>query len=536
MATNSDYDYILPWMNKFPKCLIDKNKEMSFNNFDWQQYSQLIKRRVDRIFYGLVQPMVGSARYSGRTGYGKEGLKAEHAKKFIKKIMGSDYLRGENVVNRMNPLDTKLQPHIKNQENRRTYLEKYLERVYGRDETLELIKKRKIASYGEVRSENAAKQIAQTPLNYMMFAKYHRGEIYSGGKNPKVWEDWYYEKLDTNIKFVNTTSDTATMVSDFMKKITTIVDYDRIFIIPCVNSNEQGAITNMTRNDKQGKYNFKSVLARRYLNRAVSKGSLFIIPAGFSVPPMKIQDYFRLGFENNAEMTQWIRAGYKIDKAPRYDRWRMRDAWGGNWNQRIPDFNAFFVEAVHEDKTRYAFTQTYSNHHHNTNKWAKKGLPELLEKLWSLFQGHSVYPSQGQEIYQQDELIDTWVEYDIWNTRKVPFYWNLIREDGICSAYVSSNLGYGNRYNWGSLTGEKMREIKESKKKILNHLRQKGISDIIIGSSGFSKLMRPAVTEAFRSTIKTTMYDNQYIEISARGAYNTLNYVVNGIPIFEDTK
>ena len=63
-----------------------------------------------------------------------------------------------------------------------------------------------------------------------------------------------------------------------------------------------------------------------------------------------------------------------------------------------------------------------------------------------------------------------------------------------------------------------------------------GVADVRVGSEAFKNLLMLSVSDEYRGSIKSSMYDNHYIEISTRGAIYTMNYLVSGVPIYQDTK
>jgi len=141
------------------------------------------------------------------------------------------------------------------------------------------------------------KQAQELEKNYLQVAKKRRGYIYKGGNNPQRWSNWYDEDLDYQIKTIHTTQDTPKMIADFISKITKIVDYDRVYLFPCVNTTIPSGISNMIRNDKKNNYNFnkgdKSSPRNQRFN--AGQGAVIIIPAGYSLPPLKLKHFYLLG-------------------------------------------------------------------------------------------------------------------------------------------------------------------------------------------------------------------------------------------------
>jgi len=522
MADNTDY--ILPWMNRFPDCKVDSEQEMSFGNFDWESYSNKLNSLVEQIFFGLVQPIVGPGMvWQNRSGYSKGGLKAEHCKAFIKSFTGSDYLRGKNMVKRLSSIDTNLQPHIKNESNRRQVIEKHLQRVYGVDEMLMKVGKRSIR-FSDPPTDIQLKRYKNLPRNYMSESRRrhrHSGNTHGRGKTEADMQKYIHEKLDTSIHFINTTQDTAKMVSDFITKITTIVDYDRIFLFPCINQVPKQAISNMQKQEKKFWKKSGQVAQGYSIN---SKGSVCIIPAGYSLPPMDIEDYYKLGFDTKADSMAWVRDARRKEK-------NHRGGYGYYGNKtihsKIVKMSGIFIKLSHTRQgNANKFTVHSTPYYGYSNHFAQAGLHNILDEVWNLFKGHSIYPEQLDAETDYQQQIQYWKNYPVINTSKVPFFWNLTRKEGILKFLGNLTRGQENserRMLWKTHTED-----------LLKHFKQKGISNIKVGSKEFASLLKPAIPETYRDSIKSTMYDNHYVEIRARGAFHTLNYIVNGIPIFED--
>jgi len=517
MADNTDY--ILPWMNRFPQCKVDAEQEMSFGNFNWELYNNKLHSLVEEIFYGLVQPIVGpNMNYQDRAGYSRGGLKAEHCKAFIKSFTGSDYLRGKNMVKRLSSIDTNLQPHIKNESNRRQVIEKHLQRVYGVDEMLMKVGKRNIR-FSDPPTDIQLQRYKNLPRNYMGEAR--RRYIHRSGKTGDDITKFIQERLDTSIHFINTTQDTAKMVSDFITKITTIVDYDRIFLFPCINDVPKQAISNMQKQVKNFWKQSGQVAQSYSIN---STGSICIIPAGYSLPPMDIEDYYKLGFDTKADSMDWVRDARRKEK-----NYRGRYAYYGNTTlpRKLVNISNMFIKLSHTKKgSGNKFTIHGTPYYGYSMAFSNSGLHGLLESVWNLFKGHSIYPEQLDAETDYQQQIQHWKNYPVINTSKVPFFWNLTREEGILKFLGDLHRGQEN--------SEKRMLWKRHTEDLLKHFKQKGISNIKVGSKEFASLLKPAIPETYRNSIKSTMYDNHYVEIRARGSHNTLNYIVNGIPIFKD--
>ena len=242
--------------------------------------------------------------------------------------------------------------------------------------------------------KNALTIAQELEKNYLQVAKRRRGYRYRGGNDPTIWTKWYDEELDYQIKTINTTQDTPKMIAEFISKITKVVDYDRIYLFPCVNTDIPAALSNMARNDKKNKYNFNpemstEVVTYRRMNKG--QGAVIIIPAGYSLPPLKLKHFYLLGDDGK---------DFWKDKVKKQEQIRGY-YYGSNINltRYIPDIMSCFTRMIHErgsGSDRFAI-EAVRNYYYSNNfnaTYGSKGLGYLLSSLWTIFKGHSIYPSQ----------------------------------------------------------------------------------------------------------------------------------------------
>ena len=567
---SEDYSYMQNWLERYPSCRFDKEEPVSINNFDWNRWSQELRRRSDMLFFAFTQYYVNpngvNRRYKERAGYSKDGLRADHCKRIITEMIGNDLLRGSNDISRINQRNrVNLQAHIKNQANRIETLTSLLDKIYKQHRPLMDERTRKIAqrqsemnrflkdriqlpedaNYQRLlkQRESALKQAQETEKNYLQIAKKRRGYIYRGGGNPTKWFNWYDEDLDYQINTINTTQDTPKMIAEFISKITKVVDYDRIYLFPCVNTNITTGISNMIRNDKKNKYNFKPKGdisgAHGRLNRG--QGAVIIIPAGYSLPPLKLKHFYLLGDDSK---------DFWKDKVKKQAQVRGY-YYGSNINvsKYIPDIMSCFTRMIHErglGSERFAI-EAIRGYYYGSNTfnstYGSRGLGYLLSSLWNIFKGHSTYPSQYYNWWKENERQGTCVsprgkKGHFAKAGKIEnFYWNLTHPDGyVPQAFIMREgdpqlSGYGrseNRLVW-KFYRSRTRDVSKWMEKL-------GVADVRVGSEAFKNLLMLSVSDEYRRTIKSSIYDNHYLEISTRGAIYTMNYLVSGIPIYQDTK
>ena len=560
---SEDYSYMQTWLERYPNARFDQQEPVSINNFDWTRWSQGLRRRSDMLFYAFTQYYVnpsGNRAYNERGGYSKDGLKADHCKRIITEMIGNDLLRGSNDIKRItqrNRVD--LQAHIKNQANRIETLTSLLDKIYKQHKPLMDERTRRIALRQKElnrflqgadnqnqrilnQRESALKQAQELEKNYLQVAKRRRGYVYRGGADSTRWSNWYDEDLDYQIKTINTTQDTPKMIAEFISKITKVVDYDRIYLFPCVNTHIEAGISNMIRNDKKNKYNFNpkgdiSGASRRY-NRG--QGAVIIIPAGYSLPPLKLKHFYLLGddskdfWKDKVKKTEQIRGYY----------------YGSNINisKHIPDIMSCFTRMIHEKGSgsdRFAIeavrTYYYSNNFNAT--YGSKGLGNLLTSLWTIFKGHSIYPSQYYNWWKEDQRQRLCVSArgkkgHFAKASKIEnFYWNLTHPDGNVAQAFIPREGDPQLAGYNRSPPESVWKMYRTRTRdIARWMEKLGVADVRVGSEAFKNLLMLSVSDEYRRAIKSSMYDNQYIEISTRGSIYTLNYLVSGVPIYQDTK
>ena len=549
---DAEFDYLQHWLDRYPECKIDEKKPISFFNFDWAKYDTAFLQRANAIFWAITQTVVGGriVHYWGaRSGYGKDGLKSDHAREIIKQLLGTDYLRGNNIVGRLSNHDTSKQPHIINQNTRLEKIEKILDNVYGTNERLvaernRMIKNASIDRDGQPILGNTNQKITAyfKPTNFIQAAKWvrvghmrrpHPIELDNSKKSDKQkeYEKYYFQEYQPSVNFISTTQDTPKMVADFMSKITKVVDYDRIYLMPCLRTGDNYAksIFNMVRNNKKNIYGFSNDLGeqrRAGLNSARGanqKGAILIIPAGYSIPPMKIKHWFTMGSRNKRDLLKNCKDSYNYGYGI-----RARNYSKSELHRRIPNFSKifnFFMHEKHNSNRWSAMTHPFLGYGSAMWKYQRSGLPFILNSIWKLFDGHSIYPTYFSR------MTISHIKYREWlmkNKRDTPFYYDMMNKtQGMLSNFYNME---GGGYN---LNKDTLDALHNNNLKLHKYLRQKDYGDIVVGSEQFYEILKPAITNEHRNMITSSMYDNQYIEINTRGALYTMNYIVSGIPIYE---
>lgn len=558
---SEDYSYMQTWLERYPNSRFDQKEPVSINNFDWSRWSQELRRRSDMLFFAFTQYYVnpsGNRRYNERAGYSKDGLKADHCKRIITEMLGNDLLRGSNDIKRINQRNrVNLQAHIKNQANRIETLTLLLDKIYKQHKPLMDERTRRIAQrQAELnrflqgadnqnerilnQRENALRTAQELEKNYLQVAKKRRGYIYRGGNDPTRWANWYDEELNYQINTINTTQDTPKMIAEFISKITKVVDYDRIYLFPCVNTHIPSALANMVRNDKKNKYNFKPEGisgAGARLNKG--QGAVIIIPAGYSLPPLKLKHFYLLGDDSK---------DFWKDKVKKKEQIRGY-YYGSNINisKYIPDIMSCFTRMIHErsGSDRFAI-EAVRNYYYSNNfnaTYGSKGLGYLLSSLWTIFKGHSIYPSQWYKWATEGERQKNCVSPrgkagHFAKAGKIEnFYWNLTHPNGYVPQVFAPREGDPQLSGYGRSPPESIWKMYRTRTRdIARWMGKLGVADVRVGSEAFKNLLMLSVSDEYRGSIKSSMYDNHYIEISTRGAIYTMNYLVSGVPIYQDTK
>tara|TARA_B100001113_G_scaffold161936_1_gene132490 strand:+ start:10794 stop:12488 length:1695 start_codon:yes stop_codon:yes gene_type:complete len=563
---SEDYSYMQTWLERYPNARFDQQEPVSINNFDWTRWSNNLRRKSDMLFFAFTQYYVnpsGNRRYNDRAGYSKDGLKADHCKRIITEMLGNDLLRGSNDIKRITQRNrVNLQAHIKNQANRIETLTSLLDKIYKQYKPLMDERTRRIAQRQRElnnflqrddlennprilnQREFALKQAQELEKNYLQVAKKRRGYIYRGGSDDTKWVKWYDEELDYQIKTINTTQDTPKMIAEFISKITKVVDYDRIYLFPCVNTEIPSALSNMVRNDKKNKYNFNPEISPTLASfRRANKGqgAVIIIPAGYSLPPLKLKHFYLLGDDSR---------DFWKDKVKNTDQRGYYYGSSVNVTKYIPDIMSCFTRMIHDrgwgggDRFAIEAIRGYYYGANNFNAtYGSKGLGNLLTSLWTIFKGHSIYPSQyyrwEEEKERQKNCVSPRGEKGHFaKASKIEnFYWNLTLPNGYVPQVFIPREGDPQLAGYQRSQPYLIWRMYRSRTRdVAKWMEKLGVADVRVGSEAFKNLLMLSVSDEYRRTIKSSMYDNQYIEISTRGAIYTMNYLVSGVPIYQDTK
>ena len=563
---SEDYSYMQTWLERYPNARFDQQEPVSINNFDWTRWSNNLRRKSDMLFFAFTQYYVnpsGNRRYNDRAGYSKDGLKADHCKRIITEMLGNDLLRGSNDIKRITQRNrVNLQAHIKNQANRIETLTSLLDKIYKQYKPLMDERTRRIAQRQRElnnflqrddlennprilnQREFALKQAQELEKNYLQVAKKRRGYIYRGGSDDTKWVKWYDEELDYQIKTINTTQDTPKMITEFISKITKVVDYDRIYLFPCVNTEIPSALSNMVRNDKKNKYNFNPEISPTLASfRRANKGqgAVIIIPAGYSLPPLKLKHFYLLGDDSR---------DFWKDKVKNTDQRGYYYGSSVNVTKYIPDIMSCFTRMIHDrgwgggDRFAIEAIRGYYYGANNFNAtYGSKGLGNLLTSLWTIFKGHSIYPSQyyrwEEEKERQKNCVSPRGEKGHFaKASKIEnFYWNLTLPNGYVPQVFIPREGDPQLAGYQRSQPYLIWRMYRSRTRdVAKWMEKLGVADVRVGSEAFKNLLMLSVSDEYRRTIKSSMYDNQYIEISTRGAIYTMNYLVSGVPIYQDTK
>tara|TARA_B100001079_G_scaffold244790_2_gene232290 strand:- start:72 stop:1766 length:1695 start_codon:yes stop_codon:yes gene_type:complete len=563
---SEDYSYMQTWLERYPNARFDQQEPVSINNFDWTRWSNNLRRKSDMLFFAFTQYYVnpsGNRRYNDRAGYSKDGLKADHCKRIITEMLGNDLLRGSNDIKRITQRNrVNLQAHIKNQANRIETLTSLLDKIYKQYKPLMDERTRRIAQRQRElnnflqrddlennprilnQREFALKQAQELEKNYLQVAKKRRGYIYRGGSDDTRWVKWYDEELDYQIKTINTTQDTPKMIAEFISKITKVVDYDRIYLFPCVNTEIPSALSNMVRNDKKNKYNFNPEISPTLASfRRANKGqgAVIIIPAGYSLPPLKLKHFYLLGDDSR---------DFWKDKVKNTDQRGYYYGSSVNVTKYIPDIMSCFTRMIHDrgwgggDRFAIEAIRGYYYGANNFNAtYGSKGLGNLLTSLWTIFKGHSIYPSQyyrwEEEKERQKNCVSPRGEKGHFaKASKIEnFYWNLTLPNGYVPQVFIPREGDPQLAGYQRSQPYLIWRMYRSRTRdVAKWMEKLGVADVRVGSEAFKNLLMLSVSDEYRRTIKSSMYDNQYIEISTRGAIYTMNYLVSGVPIYQDTK
>ena len=563
---SEDYSYMQTWLERYPNARFDQQEPVSINNFDWTRWSNNLRRKSDMLFFAFTQYYVnpsGNRRYNDRAGYSKDGLKADHCKRIITEMLGNDLLRGSNDIKRITQRNrVNLQAHIKNQANRIETLTSLLDKIYKQYKPLMDERTRRIAQRQRElnnflqrddlennprilnQREFALKQAQELEKNYLQVAKKRRGHIYRGGSDDTKWVKWYDEELDYQIKTINTTQDTPKMIAEFISKITKVVDYDRIYLFPCVNTEIPSALSNMVRNDKKNKYNFNPEISPTLASfRRANKGqgAVIIIPAGYSLPPLKLKHFYLLGDDSR---------DFWKDKVKNTDQRGYYYGSSVNVTKYIPDIMSCFTRMIHDrgwgggDRFAIEAIRGYYYGANNFNAtYGSKGLGNLLTSLWTIFKGHSIYPSQyyrwEEEKERQKNCVSPRGEKGHFaKASKIEnFYWNLTLPNGYVPQVFIPREGDPQLAGYQRSQPYLIWRMYRSRTRdVAKWMEKLGVADVRVGSEAFKNLLMLSVSDEYRRTIKSSMYDNQYIEISTRGAIYTMNYLVSGVPIYQDTK
>ena len=564
---SEDYSYMQNWLERYPNCRFNQEEQISINNFDWNRWGQELRRRSDMLFFALSQYYVnpsGMKYYRDRRGYSKDGLKADHCKKIITELIGNDLLRGSNDIGRIPSYTNRVnqQAHIRNEATRVETLSSLLQKIYKQHKPLMDDRTKHIARRqqemnaflkGQVQPgdanyqrllkqrQSSLRQAEEKPKNILQVAKMSRGYIYRGGNDPTRWSNWYDEELDYQIKTINTTQDTPKMIADFISKITKVVDYDRIYLFPCVNTDIRAGIANMLRNDKKNKYRFEQGkgIPKNGVRLNKGQGAVVIIPAGYSLPPLKLKHYYLLGDDSK---------DFWKEKVKKKEQRGYYYGSSVNISQHIPDIMSCFTRMIHErsGSERFAIESIRGYYYGATNfraTYGTKGLGNLLSSLWTIFKGYSTYPSQyvdwTKEQSRQLNCVSPRGEKGHYakSSKIENFYWNLTHPNGFVPQVFNPREGDPALTGYGRSPPELVWRFYRSRtREVVKWMQKIGVADVIVGSEAFKNLLMLSVSDEYRRTIKSSMYDNQYIEISTRGAIYTMNYLVSGIPIHQDTK
>lgn len=548
---DSEFQYMQKWLERYPDCKIDDEKPFDFLNFNWRKWEAQLQSRCNLIFWAITQSFVGGNirnYWRNRNGYSRDGLKAEHAQNIITNLLGSDYLRGNNLINRMQRnLDTK-QPHLKNQDSRLENITRILDRVYGVNDSMAQLRNRNLTNNLESGTDTGQIQAYLMPVNFIMAARQMKGmgglpkprnmTYIEANKTPeqKKYEKKYMERLQTHVKFIPTTQDTPKMVSDFFSKITKVVDYDRIFLMPCLRPFERGfqGMKNMVRNNKKGTYNFNNSDISGGSAQARQDGAIIIIPAGYSIPPMKFKHFFLIGSRNKRELVRNFK-NPNWSKNNRY--WGGRQYDKSSMNKRVPSFRGIINHFTHEKTTSNRYTighQSSGMGYYGSGSVqniisGSTSIIGQIKRIWGLFGGHSIYPSYSKQWAIESQNMSKGITTKE-GIRTRPFYYDIQnRVNGVFAPY-------GGIQNVYTIDKEHIDDLHNATLKVHKNLKNRGYGDIVIGSPEFYRILKPALSDDYRRQLISTMYDNHYVEIDTRGALYTMNYIVSGIPIFQEIK
>jgi len=208
-----------------------------------------------------------------------------------------------------------------------------------------------------------------------------------------------------------------------------------------------------------------------------------------------------------------------------------------------------FTRMIHSrgyGSERFAIEGIRGYYYGNTSfrsTYGSKGLGHLLSSLWDIFKGHSTYPSQYSNWVletqrQQNCVTARGTKGHYAKSRKIEnFYWNLTHPNGFVPQVFVPREGDPQLagYNRGQ-PHLIWRLFRTRTREVATWMEKLGVADVMVGSEAFRNLLMLSVSEEYRRSIKSSRYDNHYIEISTRGAIYTMNYLVSGVPIYADTK
>jgi len=253
----------LSFFEYYPQYRIDKENLPDGKNFDWKRYNADWSRQSMMLSHGMTSATTKDGYYY-RRGFNIHGLKAKEIKKFMTEWIGVDRLRGGSNVKRLkNQDEVNLQPHRRNKINRKLKLTSLMDSLLYVDDDL---KKKK-----DMGKKNPHHHHRKFPLNWL------EGSMNRYGGQVKEDGGWHKDKR-YGIKFHDITSNIHSEIINFLDKITTPVNYHRIFLMPSAFQGLNG-IKSMYAN--KGKANLPS---------GHGEGMLFIIPEGFCIPWCSYKD------------------------------------------------------------------------------------------------------------------------------------------------------------------------------------------------------------------------------------------------------
>ena len=429
---------------------LNKDLPPSASNFDWHKYSVPYDNWCRLISYCFTGPFCRTYR---RTGHNLHGARAPQVQQLMTEMIGVDRLRGSNIVKRLrDKTAVNLQPHRKNKPQRENVLNNHLKSIYDESPNL------KGSSDYYVKREKVN--------NWWGYSIGRQGYWMNRVIGLTAKEKEKYNQYFPQVIFHDVTTDVALEIVKFIKKLTVATDYDRVFLLPAVDTPTKGhpnsSIISMNRNSGVKNIAFRA---------ASGSGNMIVIPRGYSIPKVQVKD---------------LCMNHVAPGAPywRSNRWRLNGHYKALNN-------------------KYDGSPTFSLHDVRLGGYGRAGtggFANLFTRLIHTFSGYSLKPGD-------EKLVEMWT-----GKSKIP-YGNPYKIPK--QKRFPTNSIFNNPY----LLGEYKPENNYNDKTFL------ALVNSVVGSEEFENIL---LNKDNYNPIKPQLpspYDNHYVEIRIKEAHTTINFM-----------